>query len=182
MTQLTPQDILHFWFEEITPQQQFKKDLAFDQLIHERFGALHAQAAACELAHWRDTPEGRLAEIIVLDQFSRNLYRDKPQAFAQDPMALTLAQEAIRVGADQQLTAEQRTFLYMPYMHSESKQIQADSVRLFKANGIANNLDFAIRHKEIVDRFGRYPHRNDILGRPSTDEEIAFLKTPGSSF
>ncbi|MDO4682642.1 MAG: DUF924 family protein [Lautropia sp.] len=178
----SPQDVLLFWFEEITPQQQFRKDPAFDQLIAGRFGALHAQAAAGELHGWRDTPEGRLAEIIVLDQFSRNLHRDTPMAFAQDATALVLAQEAIRAGADRALSAQQRSFLYMPYMHSESKAIQAESVRLFEANGIAHNLDFAIRHKDIVDRFGRYPHRNAILGRPSTEEEIAFLKTPGSSF
>ncbi len=182
MTDSVAQQVLHFWFEESTPQQRFRKDPAFDAEIARRFGALHARAAASELWAWRASPEGRLAEIIVLDQFSRNLFRDDPRAFAQDAMALVLAQEAIRAGDDQRLSAEQRAFLYMPFMHSESRAIQAESVRLFEANGIANNLDFAIRHKEIVDRFGHYPHRNAVLGRPSTPEEIAFLQTPGSSF
>jgi uncharacterized protein (DUF924 family) len=175
-------EIHHFWFSEITPAQRWKVDTAFDQLIRERFAAVHEQANRCELYTWRHEPKGRLAEIIVLDQFSRNMFRGTPAAFASDNLALALAQEAVAVGADQALTAEERVFLYMPYMHSESKAIHAVALKLFEANGIQNNIDFELRHKAIVDRFGRYPHRNEILGRTSTAEEIEFLKQPGSSF
>ncbi|MDO4905294.1 MAG: DUF924 family protein [Lautropia sp.] len=175
-------DCLHFWFEEVAPKQHFAKDPAFDELIRTRFGALHRQAAAGELAGWRLNPEGRLAEIIILDQFSRNIHRGTPAAFAQDDMALTLAQEAVHVGADKSLTPQQRAFLYLPYMHSESPAVQEVSVRLYTALGREDNLRFAKAHKAIIDAFGRYPHRNAILGRESTPNEIAFLDTPGSSF
>lgn len=178
----TPTALLHFWFTEIDRALWFRKDAAFDALLAERFGALHAQASAGELSGWRDTPHGRLAEIIVLDQFSRNLFRDSPRAFAQDGMALVLAQEAVRNGADAVLTAQERAFLYMPYMHSESADVHETAVELFTQLGIPNNLDFELRHKAIIDRFGRYPHRNAVLGRASTPEEIAFLQQPGSGF
>lgn len=139
-------------------------------------------AERCELYGWRVTPGGRLAEVIVLDQFSRNVYRDQPRAFASDPLALGLAQTAIASKADLQLNVTQRVFLYMPYMHSESPMIHAVAVSLFSGQGMEGNLEFELRHKAIIDRFGRYPHRNAILGRPSTAEEIDFLKIPGSSF
>lgn len=176
------QKVLAFWFDELTPAQWFKKDPALDRAIHERFGTLHASALACECFEFRETPEGRLAEIIVLDQFSRNIYRDTPAAFAADPLALGLAQEAVRAKADRALSPERRAFLYMPYMHSESARIHAQAERLFDQPGLERNLDFERRHKTIIDRFGRYPHRNAILGRASSDEEQRFLKTPGSSF
>jgi len=179
---MTPHDILHFWFEETPPKQRFAKDVAFDATIHQRFGALHARAVQGELWDWRGTPQGRLAEIVVLDQFPRNLHRGSALAFAHDGMALVLAQEAISAGADAQLTPEQRAFLYMPFMHSESRAMQRESVRLFTALGRAENLDFAHRHAEIIERFGRFPHRNADLGRTSTAEELAFLQQPGSSF
>ncbi|EAO7613966.1 DUF924 domain-containing protein, partial [Salmonella enterica] len=131
---------------------------------------------------WRKTAEGRLAEIIVLDQFSRNLFRDSPQAFAQDSLALALAQEAISLNLDQQLSPEQRAFLYMPFMHSESKLIHEFALKLFQRLGNPTNLEFEKKHKVIIDRFGRYPHRNQILGRESTDEELTFLTQPDSSF
>ncbi len=175
-------EIYNFWFAEITPAQRWKVDAAFDDLIRSRFAQLHEQANRCELYTWRHEPKGRLAEIIVLDQFSRNMFRGMPAAFASDNLALALAQEAVAVGADQALAAEERVFLYMPYMHSESKTIHEVALKLFEANGIQNNIDFELRHKAIVDRFGRYPHRNEILGRASTAEEIEFLKQPGSSF
>lgn len=176
------QQVLKFWFEEIEPVQWWVKDTAFDQLITERFGDLHQQAAACELWQWRETPEGRLAEVIVLDQFSRNMYRDTPQAFASDPMALTLAQEAIAAGADKALSPIQRSFLYMPFMHSESLAIHEVAEQLYKANGEQSNYEFEIKHKTIIEQFGRYPHRNAILGRESTEAEMEFLRQPGSSF
>ncbi len=174
--------VLSFWFTELTPEQWWVKDEALDQRIRERFSDIHSQAAHCELFTWRGTARGRLAEIIVLDQFSRNMFRDSPQAFSCDTLALALAQEAIASGADNALTAVERSFLYMPYMHSESLVIHEEAVRLFTANGIQNNLDFEFQHKTIIEKFGRYPHRNNILGRESTAEELVFLQQPGSSF
>ncbi|WP_410210724.1 DUF924 family protein [Aquirhabdus sp.] len=177
------QDILSFWFTESTPEQWFTKDLAFDETIRRRFEDVHRQAIACELSAWRKVgAQGRLAEIIVIDQFSRNLFRDDPRQFAADPMALVLAQEAIALGLDQQLTPEQRVFLYLPFMHSESRTIHIEAVRLYTALGIAGNLEFEYKHKAIIDRFGRYPHRNAVLGRVSTPEEIEFLTEPNSHF
>lgn len=175
-------DIIRFWFTEIDRALWFRKDTDFDCQLEERFGTLHAQASQGELSVWRDMPHGRLAEIIVLDQFSRNLFRNSAKAFAQDGMALVLAQEAVRIGADAALTPQERVFLYMPYMHSESASIHETAVELFTRNGIPNNLDYELKHKAIIDRFGRYPHRNAVLGRVSTPEEIAFLQEPGSSF
>ena len=177
-----PHTILSFWFQDIQPAQWWKVDPAFDELIRSRFGALHEQARRCELFGWRATPEGRLAEVIVLDQFARNIHRGTPLAFAADPLALALAQEAVAAGADLQLQFEQRPFLYMPYMHSESAAIHAVGEPLMKDRAPQGTYDFELKHKAIVDRFGRYPHRNAILGRASTAEELEFLKQPGSSF
>lgn len=177
-----PHTILSFWFQDIQPAQWWKVDPAFDALIRSRFGALHEQARRCELFGWRATPEGRLAEVIVLDQFARNIHRGTPLAFAADPLALALAQEAVAAGADLQLQFEQRPFLYMPYMHSESAAIHAVAEPLMKDRAPQGTYDFELKHKAIVDRFGRYPHRNAILGRASTPEELEFLKQPGSSF
>ncbi|MGR4069018.1 DUF924 family protein [Billgrantia sp. C5P2] len=174
--------VIAFWFEELEPAQWFRKDIELDGMIRERFGALHAAAAAGELWPWRDTPQGRLAEILVLDQFSRNLYRDDPRAFAQDPMALVLAQEAVAQGHDRELDVLWRSFLYMPYMHSESLAIHDEALRLFDQPGLEDNLRFEHLHRDILLRFGRYPHRNAILGRESSEEELAFLEQPGSSF
>jgi len=176
------QQILSFWFTEITPSQWWRVDPLFDDEVRTRFGLLHTAAVAGELYGWRATSEGRLAEIIVLDQFSRNIFRGTPKAFAADPMALALSQEAVAAGVDASLPATQRTFLYMPYMHSESRLIHKLAETLFKAPGLEENLESAIRHKAIIDRFGRYPHRNAILGRESSAEEVAFLKQPGSGF
>ncbi len=131
---------------------------------------------------WRATPEGRLAEVLVLDQFSRNVYRDTPQAFAQDALALALAQELVTSGQDRSLPLAQRSFAYMPYMHSESALVHAQAALLFAQPGMEDTLRFEVRHKEIIDRFGRYPHRNALLGRSSTPEELAFLSEPGSGF
>ncbi|MEA2118462.1 DUF924 family protein [Halovibrio sp. HP20-50] len=176
------QAVLGFWFEALTPAQWFKKDAELDRTISQRFSALHAQAARCECYAWRQTAQGRLAEIIVLDQFSRNIYRDDARAFATDALALVLAQEAVAASADVELNSTQRAFLYMPYMHSESTVIHEVAVELFDQPGLENNHGFEVRHKAIIDRFGRYPHRNALLGRASTEEELDFLKQPGSSF
>jgi uncharacterized protein (DUF924 family) len=173
--------IIQFWFSELSAAQWWKKDAELDRKIAERFGSVHAAAARAELFHWRGTPEGRLAEVLVLDQFSRNIHRHRPQAFANDALALGLAQEAVARGMDDALASSQRNFLYMPYMHSESAVIHKEAVRVFSKAG-EQQYDFELRHKAIIDRFGRYPHRNVILGRQSTPEEIEFLKQPGSSF
>ena len=177
-----PEEILRFWFEETDPKAWWTVDPAFDTRLRERFGALLDQAARGELYAWRETPGGRLAEVIVLDQFSRNIHRETPRAFAQDPMALVLAQEAVAAAAPAQLTPIQRSFLYMPYMHSESPLIHTVAERLFRENGLEDNTRFELLHKAIVDRFGRYPHRNAVLGRVSSSEELVFLKEPGSRF
>lgn len=175
--------ILDFCFKEAGSQRFFEKNEDFDRELTERFSQLLKQAAAAELYTWRNTIQGRLAEIIVLDQFSRNIYRDTPAAFAQDPMALTLAQEAVAAGALEKLESiDERQFLLMPYMHSESKLIHQQAEPLFKHYTDEKTYGFEIRHKVIVDRFGRYPHRNNILGRKSTAEEIEFLTQPDSSF
>ena len=176
------QDILHFWFEELTEKQHFAKDAALDEMIRTRFGPTLEAAARCELFAWRATPEGALAEIIVLDQFSRNVFRDTPRAFAQDSLALALAQGLVASGQDLLLSTAQRRFTYMPYMHSESPLIHAQAVQLFALTGLEDNLAFELRHQLIINRFGRYPHRNAVLGRVSSAEELAFLSEPGSSF
>lgn len=179
---MTRASVLDFWFSEISPEAWWKVDAAFDHLITERFGALHQQAIAGELVSWRTEPLGRLAEVIVLDQFSRNIYRGQAQAFQQDPQALTLAQEAVSLNVMQSFTVNQKQFLYMPYMHSESLKVHDSATTLFSEKGLENTFDFEMRHKQIIERFGRYPHRNEILGRESTAEELEFLKQPGSSF
>lgn len=176
------ESVLHFWFKEVTPSQWWKVDAEFDRLVLDRFSDLHGRASKSELFEWREQPKGRLAEIIILDQFSRNMFRGNKLAFAADPLALALAQEAVAAGDDLKLAAEERVFMYMPYMHSESRLIHAVAERLFRENGPKNNYDFELRHKAIIDRFGRYPHRNALLGRTSTEEELAFLTQPGSSF
>ena len=179
-------DILHFWFDELTDKQHFAKDAALDEIIRSRFGATLEAAARCELFAWRVSSsgvsaEGALAEIIVLDQFSRNVFRDTPRAFAQDSLALALAQVLVAIGQDQLLSPAQRRFAYMPFMHSESPLIHAQAVQLFAQPGLVDGLDFELRHQAIITRFGRYPHRNAVLGRTSSAEELAFLTEAGSS-
>lgn len=175
--------VLAFWFQELPSRQWWSVDPALDALLRERFLPLLNQAIRGELFEWRATPQGRLAEIIVLDQFSRNIHRGMPAAFAQDPMALALSQEAVSAGALEGLAdPHERVFLLMPHMHSESQRVHVQAERLFGQWTPPGNLDFELRHKAIIDRFGRYPHRNAILGRTSTPEEWAFLQQPGSSF
>lgn len=176
------QEIIHFWFEEVEPRQWFEKDEQLDEEIRQRFGACHQQAIQGELAVWRETLKGRLAEIIVLDQFSRNIFRNDPRSFAYDGMALVLAQEAMKQKELNQLNAAQRSFLYMPLMHSESLVIHEEALKRFSEKGLETNLEFEIKHRDILMKFGRYPHRNEILNRQSTPEELLFLKEPDSSF
>jgi len=179
---VTPEQILHFWFDETPQKAWWTVDAEFDGILAARFGELLSRAAAGELYAWRADSRGRLAEIVVLDQFSRNIHRDTPLAFAQDPMALVLAQEAVASGALAQLPPIERAFLLLPFMHSESRLIHAHAEVLYREHAPPENHDFELRHKAIIDRFGRYPHRNAILGRASTPGEIEFLATPGSSF
>jgi uncharacterized protein (DUF924 family) len=175
-------EILKFWFEEVNSSQWWVKDEKFDKLIVDRFSGVHSKAIRCELFKWRETAGGRLAEIIILDQFSRNMFRNYPLSFAYDSLSMVLSQEAISVGADCKLEPLQRHFLYMPFIHSESLEIHEIAIKLIEKSGIHKLLDYEIKHRNIIQRFGRYPHRNKILGRVSTAEEIQFLKTPGSGF
>jgi uncharacterized protein (DUF924 family) len=165
-------DVLNFWFHTVQPSDWYARSDALDAQIKARFESTYRQVLAGETAHWRDVVEGRLAEIIVLDQFSRNMFRDRAQAFAADPMALALSQEAIRAGADHKLDDIRRGFLYMPFMHSESRLIHTQAMVLFKD---LPNLEYEILHKAIIDRFDRYPHRNEALSRASTAEELAWM-------
>ncbi len=184
----TLQDVLDFWFDEATPEQWFERDDAFDALIRERFADAIEAARAGALNEWCETPRGCLALILLIDQFSRNLYRGSPLAWTEDGRALSLTKLAIERGYDTALPLEGRKFLYMPLMHSEVIADQELSVNVFcglaeeGAEGGENTLDFAVRHRDIIARFARFPHRNDTLGRRSTAEEIAFLKEPDSSF
>jgi uncharacterized protein (DUF924 family) len=179
---MQPHDILHFWFEELSAKQHFSKDAALDASMASRFGVTLEAAACGELFAWRASPQGRLAEILVLDQFSRNIHRDTPRAFAQDAVALVLAQELVASGLDHSLPAPQRAFAWMPYMHSESALVQAEGIVLFTQLEQDDTLRFALHHQSIIQRFGRFPHRNALLGRDSTAEERAFLSGAGSSF
>jgi uncharacterized protein (DUF924 family) len=176
-------EVLDFWFGELGPRQWFAKDAALDERIRERFGALHAhlvatQAREVELLGARATR----AAVIVLDQFSRNLHRGSAQAFAADEIARQLAREAIACGEDARLSAEERLFLYLPFEHSEDLHDQDLSVRLQEQIGDADWIRYARAHRDLVARFGRFPHRNAALGRTSTPEELAALAQPGSSF
>ncbi len=176
------QDLLHFWFEDIDQRMWFQKDDQFDEMLTTRYGSWVEAASKGELAHWRSGIQGRLAEIILLDQFSRNMFRDTAKAFANDGMALALSQEAIRTGQVRQLSAIECSFLYMPFMHSESAVIHHQAVSLFSALNLPDTLAYELKHQAIIERFGRYPHRNAALGRESTPEEITFLAQPGSRF
>lgn len=175
-------DIIDFWFEEIEPSQWWSKDDEFDQLIKLKFLDVYDKAVRCELFEWRKFPQGRLAEIIILDQFSRNMFRGTPRAFSQDQMALVLSQESISLGIDKLLRPKERGFIYLPFMHSESIVIHETAEAIYRQRDDQSSLTFELKHKKIIERFGRYPHRNEILGRDSTEEEIEFLKQPGSSF
>jgi uncharacterized protein (DUF924 family) len=170
------EQVLHFWFAELQPAAWFRKDENVDAAIRERFGDLHDEVARLQpeqLATARDC----LAAVIVLDQFSRNIFRGSPRAFATDPLALSISQHAIAAGLDQQLDRQQRWFLYMPFQHSEDRAVQVRSIELFTQLNDPENLGYARRHKEVIDRFGRFPHRNQALGRASTPEELEYIAT-----
>jgi uncharacterized protein (DUF924 family) len=179
---LAATEIIQFWFEDIEPKQRLIKDFEFDELLRVKFGDVHRLASQGLLYAWREHPLDALAEIIVLDQFSRNMFRDTKQAFATDILALVLAQEAIRKKFDKELDSIKKSFLYMPFMHSESKKIHDIALFLFDQPGLEDSFNFEVKHKAIIDRFGRYPQRNELLGRESTAEELEFLSQSGSSF
>jgi uncharacterized protein (DUF924 family) len=174
-------DVIEFWFVEHGPKDWFAGGETFDQKIIDRFSETHKRAHAGELFSWRTSPEGRLAEIIVLDQFSRQIYRKDPRAFASDPIALTLAQEMVLRGDDKEIIEERRSFVYMPYMHSESLAVHDEAMKLFKTLS-GDSLEYEIKHRDIIEKFGRYPYRNKVLGRKNTAEEDAFLAAEHDSF
>lgn len=175
-------EIVAFWFETLKPEDWYRKNPAVDAEITARFGATYEALKTGVPPEWIAEPKGMLAAILVLDQFPRNMFRDDARAFATDQAALALARRAIGEGIDMQLPPEQRAFIYMPFQHSEARDDQARSIALFTSLGVPLNLDFAQRHQAIIARFGRFPHRNSVLGRTSTTEELAFLQEPGSSF
>jgi uncharacterized protein (DUF924 family) len=176
------QAVLDFWFVESGPANWFEKNDDFDIEIRERFGSIYRRAYDGELGDWIETPQGCLALMIVLDQFPRNIFRDDPRAFGTDAHARILLQYALDQGFDKGLDARQSQFLYMPLQHSEDWQDQDKSIELFATLAIDDVLKYAQAHKAIIDRFGRFPHRNAVLGRGSTTEETEFMAQPGSSF
>lgn len=182
MSTVTVKDVLDFWFDKANQPYWFEKNDKFDNTLKEKFLATLEQAKQGELNNWRTTTQGRLAEIIVLDQFSRNIYRDTPDAFAQDGMALVLSQEIIQQVDFKTLSLDERNFALMPMMHSESANIHAKAVPLFEQYASKQTLDFEYKHKAMIDKYGRYPQRNAILGRKSSKKEIEFLNLPNSSF
>lgn len=174
--------VIHFWFEELSPKDWYGAPPHVDAAVTAGFGATYEVLKDRVPQTWPRTPRGMLAAILVLDQFPRNMFRGTRLAFATDSLALELAKEAISTAADMDLPPEQRCFVYMPYQHAENRIDQVRSVELFTALGDPVNLDYAERHRAVIERFGRFPHRNAILGRVSTTEEIAFLKQKGSAF
>ncbi len=175
-------EVLDFWFGELTPQQHFGKDPLVDEAIRRRFASLRDELFATDAAGWQDDPATMLAAILVLDQFSRNLFRDTAEAYAADPLALDLALAAIAKGYHADLEPHRRAFLYMPLMHCEDRGVQLFSIRCFSDPGLDQNRDFAKAHAEVIERFGRYPSRNAALGRVSTEAELAYLAQPGAGW
>lgn len=178
----TPAAVLTFWFVTHNEADWFGTKPEFDAELARAFTATHAFVAAGKATAWRTSPSGRLAEIIVLDQFSRQLFRQRPEAFATDPLALTLARELVKTGGDLTLEPRRRMFVYLPYMHSEDLQVHEEAAPLFAAFGDEKFSDFERRHIETLKRFGRYPYRNAALGRPSTPEELDYIASGNGMF
>ncbi len=176
-------DVLDFWFVELTPEDWFLPGDGLDATIARRFGGLHARLGREGVpASWRATPRGRLAAIIVLDQFPRNIYRGRAAAFSTDDAALALARETVNGGHAQELEVVERKFVYLPFEHSEDPAIQDESMRLFATLDDARSLHYAEAHRDVIRRFGRFPHRNSMLGRVSTADEEAYLAEPDAGF
>jgi uncharacterized protein (DUF924 family) len=169
------QDVLEFWFSDDARAAWFHSSPAFDQTIRKRFGELFARAATGALGSWQTSAEGCLALCILLDQMPRNMYRGDPRAFATDDQALAIAEHALAQGFDRTLAAEQKQFLYLPFMHSENLANQLRALALFESGGMPENCRFAEEHVAIIRRFGRFPHRNAIFGRPNTEAEAEYL-------
>ena len=178
---IQPQDIIHFWFVEHGPKDWFAFNAEFDAVIISTFSQIHAKAMVGELFEWRSTPRGRLAEIIILDQFTRQMYRKTPMAFSADPIALVMAQEMVLGNHDQDLSNQEKNFAYMPFMHSESISIHDYALPLFK-NISEQTFEFAQQHRQLIVEFGRYPYRNATLGRTNTSAEETYLAKKNSSF
>lgn len=176
------EDILNFWFNECKPEQWFKNDPDFDLMLESRFAVTIDDALAGRLESWEDTEEGCLAIIIVLDQFTRNVFRDTPRAFSGDERALALSKKCCEKGYLSTPDIHKRHFMLMPMVHSEEISVQDAAIPLIKDYTSQVAYEYAVRHRDIIARFGRFPHRNVILGRPSTNKELEFLKQPGSSF
>lgn len=178
----TPEEVLSFWFEECTSEDWFRSTVDLDDEIGRRFRHTHLTLAAGVSDFWRATPANRLAAIIVLDQFPRNVYRGTPLAFATDGLALQEAKAALKVGADQGMPTERRIFFYLPFEHAESLADQDRAVALFRALGVDEQIDYALRHRAVIAAYGRFPHRNAMLGRVSTEAEKEYLAQPGAGF
>jgi len=181
---IQPSDILHFWFEETPEKDWFQGGEAFDAKIKERFRSVYDSAAAGAFESWAEDAQGALALCIVLDQFPRNMFRGSAQAFASDDHALRVARQAVERGFDRELSPVQRRFLYLPFEHSEDLADQKRSVALFETIREEDELgyDYALRHLDVIERFGRFPHRNAALGRTNTAEEEDYLSQPGAGF
>ena len=176
------QEVLGFWFDLLMPEQWFRGSPSTDEEIRALFGPLRDHVLASGAEGWRDDPETMLAAIILLDQFSRNIHRGTAQAFAADPLALSLTREAIGKGWDAGMPKERRQFLYMPLMHAEDHDLQALCIAKFTELGDPHPLDFARQHADVISRFGRFPSRNAVLGRESTPEERDYLSQPGAGW
>jgi uncharacterized protein (DUF924 family) len=176
----TPGEILEFWFNEPMARHWFRSTPALDDEIRERFETTWKRACAGDYAHWAGTPEGCLALAIVLDQFPLNMYRGQAKSFSSEAQAIELTLHALQKGFDRQLDVDRLAFLYMPLMHSEKLAHQDESVRLFEQAALTSNARYARHHRELIRRFGRFPHRNAILGRPSTEQELAYLASDGA--
>ncbi|MBP1846724.1 uncharacterized protein (DUF924 family) [Rhizobium petrolearium] len=178
----TPEEVFSFWFKELTRKDWFEKNEALDEAMRRHFAPTHLSLARGEFDEWRASPQNRLAAVIALDQFSRNIYRGTPLAFATDWLALREAKLAIEIGADMAVPPEQRGFFYLPFEHAENLAEQDRSVELFTLLGDGEYLDYAERHRSVIREFGRFPHRNSLLGRESTAAELEYLSKPGAGF
>jgi uncharacterized protein (DUF924 family) len=175
---MTPEQIIDYWYSEGLRGHWFASTPELDEEIRQRYAGLWERAARGELDAWQATAEGSLALAIVLDQFPLNMFRGRPESFSTEAQAVAVALQAVERGQDRQLPVERRSFLYMPLMHSENPAHQALSVQLFEQPGLEQNLEFARHHQQLIEAFGRFPHRNAILGRPSTPAELAYLNSP----
>jgi len=180
----TKYEVISFWFEESTPQQWFQKNDSFDAEITERFMLTYDMARKDLCAEWTRDVDGLLALCLVLDQFPRNMFRGQPKAFETDDKVLLMVKEGLYKGYDALLNPMKRRFMYMPFMHSESLKEQKRSISLFESmkNDDPLSYDYALKHYEVIEKFGRFPHRNKVLGRESTEEELQYLNIPGAGF